>query len=249
MFRLSLAAILALAVAGYGYAQKGNDKSAQNAQKAMEKKEREAKIKALEEEIKKLHEQEKVGKKQLDDLYAHIIKNLDPKAVLGQLEAGARILHHIHDIISVGDFDYGGNRHAAQVAIKDAENQLRAAIHHDTPAERGKALHDLKAAHTEIKKALEYSIKKYGLGNGTNPKDKGEPESRGAANRQLVEALGEIEQVIHLLEAVNHEIKDYNLEKKELNKQKDEKKRELHEKISAQVKVIEAEIKRLREAK
>jgi len=213
------------------------------AQKGLTKKEKEAKIKALEGLIHQMHEQEKATQKQIDHRYDHIIRNLDPKEIHHQMEEAVKVLRHVHEVITTGDFDYGGHRHAAQESTKAAEHQLEKALKHDTAEERAKASKDLLAAHTDINKALRYSVEKYGLGTG---RETGEPESRAAANRQLTESIAKIELAHHLLAAVGREITDYKQEKHDLLKQRDAEKKMVHEQYAANVKPLAEEIKALK---
>jgi hypothetical protein len=276
MARILLTAAFALLACSVAFAQKGgqknnNDKANKEAQrKALEqqihqlREQEKAHLKQMDEQFKaaidkishsdqhekearaRLEREENEAMKRIDERFHHIIQNLEPKQVRRQLEEGLRTLRHVHDIISEGNFDYGGNRHAAQVTIAAAEHQLKRALDHDTHEERAKASRDLGAAHRDIEKALAYSLQKYGLGNG---KEKGEPETRAAANRQLVEALGLIENTHHLLAAVDHEIKDYEHERRELHKKKEEVKKKVHAEFEAKIKHLTEEVHKGHEMK
>jgi hypothetical protein len=160
------------------------------------------------------------------------------------MEEGVKILKHVHEVISIGDFDYGSHRREAQGSVSAAKEHLEEALKHDTPEQRGKAAEHLEAAHVNVKKALAFSIEKYGLNDVK--KEGGEPETRAAANRQLVEELPKIEFTYHLLRAVDHEIKDYKQEKKDQLKKRDEAKHQLKEQVAAQVKPIDEQIKALK---
>jgi hypothetical protein len=216
-------------------------------QKAEEKKTKEVMIKELEEQKHQLHEQEKTALKTLDARYDYIIKNLDPKEIHRQLVEGAKLVHRVHEVIGIGDFDYGGHRHAAQKSLEAAEGHIHAMIaHDDTIEQRKKTAEGLLEAHTNVKKAVAFSVEKYGLGVGVGVKQANEPEPRAAANRQLVEELPKIELTYHLVAAVDHEIKDYQVEKKELSKKRDDAKHQVREQTSTQIKQIEGQIKALK---
>ncbi len=195
----------------------------------------------------RLEREEKEAMKRIDERFRHILHNIEPKQVRRQIEEALKTLHHIHGIISEGHFDYGGNRKAAQESIAAVEHQLRRALEHDTHEERARAHRDLEAAYHDIEKALAFSLKKYGL--GTNRPEKGEPETRAAANRELVEALGMIENTIHLLAAVDHEIKDYEHERRELLKKQEELKVKMHREFEAKIRQLGEEIRRGHEMK
>ncbi|HJT75945.1 MAG TPA: hypothetical protein VJ739_01985 [Gemmataceae bacterium] len=229
---LALLAAAAL-IAGPAFADKGADKKAKQAQ-----------IKQLEGQIHQAKEQEKAALKAIDQRYERLIRSMEPKAVHQQLGEALQVVRQAHGVISVGDFDYGGHRGAAQHSLKAAEHQLDRALHHDTAAERARAAHDLEAAHEDVSKALAYSLRKYGLGNGR--KDGGEPETRAAANRQLQESVSKMEFAHHLLAAVDHEIKDYKEEKKALRHKRDAEKRTAKEQHAAQVKQLEQQIRALK---
>jgi hypothetical protein len=112
--------------------------------------------------------------------------------------------------------------------------------------ERAMAGEHLLAAHTNVKKALVFSIEKYGLGVSTAVKPGNEPESRAAANVQLSEALPKIEFAYHLMAATDHEVKDWNLEKKQVQKNRDMAKKQVKEQVALKVKEIDAQIKALK---
>jgi hypothetical protein len=232
---LCLCALLALAavIAGPALAEKGGEK----------KKAKEVEIKALEEQIHQLREQEKAALKGLDEHYDLIIRSIEPKEVHGQLASILVVLQNVHQIISIGDFDYGGNRHAAQESVKHAEQHVEAALKHDTPDERHDTAESLQHAFVDVEKALTFSIEKYGTGAG---KDKGEPESRAAANAQLAAELPKIKLAYQILSAVDHEIKDFKEERHILREKRDAEKHELKEQIGAKVKGLEEEIKALK---
>jgi hypothetical protein len=190
----------------------------------------------------RLEREEKEAMNRIDERFHYVIHNLEPKQVRHQLDEALKSLRHVHAIISEGNFNYGGNRRAAQIAVAAAERQLKRALEHDTHEERSRAARDLQAAHRDVSKALDFSLKKYGLGNGKP--ERGEPETRAAANRQLVESLGTIENTHHLLSAVDHEIKDYEVERREYLKKKDEVKRKVHGEFEAKRKQLSEEIHR-----
>jgi len=218
---------------------------AQAQQKAQDKK---TQIEALKAQIKQLRESEKPALKQIDVKYEHILKYLDPKQVRGQLEEGVKVLRHVHEVISEGDFDYGGHRKAAQESVRAAEHQLEhAAHHHESWEARKRAAEDLRHAHEDLSKALRFSLEKYGA-NPTNV-PQGEPESRAAANQQLVGAIGQIELTHHLLTAVDHEIRDWKEARKHLNEQREQEKHALKEQIKSTVKQLEAQIKMIEKQK
>ena len=187
----------------------------------------------------RLEREEKEVLRHIDERFHHIIHHLEPREVHHQMEEALKTLRHVHEIVSIGNFDYGGHRKAAQDSIKAAEHQLRWALDHDTYEERAKAARDLHAAHRDLERALAYSGNRYGFGNG---KPGGEPETRAAANRQLADAMPVIENTHHLLMAVDHEIKDYEHEKRELLKKRDEIKRKVHEEFHAQIHNLSKEI-------
>jgi hypothetical protein len=106
----------------------------------------------------------------------------------------------------------------------------------------------MRIAHAELEKALRYSIEKYGVGNTTSQglgsgATKTEPETRAAANQQLVAAAAIIEKVYGLLLAVDHEIKDYELEKKLLREQRDAMIKKTHAEFEAKIKALGSEVK------
>jgi len=185
-----------------------------NPQKAEEKKTKEVLIKELDEAKKALHSHEKATLQNLDARAEFIVKHLDPKLILQHLETAAVHVKQTHELISVGEFDYGGNRGAAQKSLELAEHHLHETIKHNSHEQRKLAAEHVLAAHTNVQKALAFSIEKYGLGANTTVKPTTEPESRAAANRQLSAALPNIEFTYHLLAATDHEIKDYHEEKK-----------------------------------
>jgi hypothetical protein len=222
---------------------KGGEKAAE---KAAAKKTKEVMIKELEAEKHTLHEMEKTQLHMLDVRAEEIIKYLDPKEIHRQMEEAARVVRHTHEIISIGAFDYGGNRAASQHSLEAAEHHIHEAIKHNTHVERAKAAEHLLVAHTDVNKALVFSIKKYGLGPVVAIQPKNEPESRAAANRQLYEALPRIEFAHHLLAATDHEIKDWNLEKIQVHKNRDLAKQKLREQTALQIKQIDAQIKALK---
>ena len=155
------------------------------------------------------------------------------------MEEALKTLRHVHEIVSIGNFDYGGHRKAAQDSIKAAEHQLRWALDHDTYEERAKAARDLHAAHRDLERCLAYSGNRYGFGNG---KPGRQARDAPAANRQLANAMPVIENTHHLLMAVDHEIKDYEHEKRELLKKRDEIKRKVHEEFHARIHNLSKEI-------
>jgi hypothetical protein len=112
----------------------------------------------------RLEREEKEAMKRIDERFRHILHNLEPKQVRRQIEEALKALHHVHEIISEGHFDYGGHRKAAQESSAAAERQLRRALEHDTHEERARAHRDLDAAYHDIEKALAFSLKKYGIG-------------------------------------------------------------------------------------
>jgi hypothetical protein len=190
----------------------------------------------------RLEREEREAMRRIDERFHHVLHNLDPKQVRHQLGEALKTLRHVHAIISEGNFNYGGNRHAAQVAVAAAERQLKRALEHDTHEERVRAAKDLQVAHRDVEKALAFSLKKYGLGNSKT--QTGEPETRAAANRQLVESLGMIDNTYHLLSAVDHEIKDYEVERREYLRKKDEVKRVVHAEFEAKIRQLREEIQR-----
>ena len=215
-------------------------------QKAAEKKTKEMLIKELEEEKKVLHLQEKATLHNLDARADYIIKYLDPKLVGQQMEATAKLVREVHDVISVGEFDYGGHRGAAQKSLDLAEHHLHEAIKFNSHEQRKLAAEHLIVAHRDVNKALVYSVEKYGLGTNTAVKSPTEPETRAAANRQLSVALPNIEFTYHLLAATDHEITDYNKEKRTILSNRDGAKKQVKEQVALQIKGIDAEIKALR---
>jgi len=215
-------------------------------QKEAVKKTKEVLIKELEEAKKVLHVQETAALKNLDARAEYIIKYLDPKALPAQLETSITLVKETHDVISIGEFDYGGNRHAAQKSLDAALHHLKETVVHNTHEQRKLAAEHLLAAHTDVKKALVYSVEKYGLGVATATKPTTEPESRAAANRQLTAALPNIELTYYLLAAMDHEIKDFNAEKKIIHKNRDEAKKVVKAEVAVKIKEIDAEIKALR---
>jgi DNA repair exonuclease SbcCD ATPase subunit len=276
MARILLTATLVLLACSTAFAQKGGQKNNDKANKEAQKKALEQQIHQLREQEKtqlkqmdeqfkaaiskighsdqqekdlraRLEREEKEAMKRIDERFHHIIHNLEPKQVRHQLEEILGTLRRVHEIISEGNFDYGGNRHAAQVSIAAAEHQIKHALAHDTHEERAKAFRDMQAAHRDIEKALAYSLQKYGLGNGKG--DKGEPETRAAANRQLVEALTAIDNTEHLLGAVDHEIKDYEQEKRALLAKKEEVKKKVHAEFEAKIKQLSEEVHKGHEMK
>ncbi len=215
-------------------------------QNAEVKKTKEVLIKELEVAKKALHVQETAVLKNLDARAEFIIKYFDPKLLPQQLEVAVTLVKEAREVISVGDFDYGGNRGVAQKSLDAAEHHLKETVVHNTHEQRKLAAEHLLVAHTDVNKALKYSVEKYGLGSNTAKQPVGEPESRAAANRQLAAALPNIEFTYHLLAAMDHEIKDYNLEKKVILKSRDEAKKIVKAEIALKIKEIDAEIKVLR---
>jgi hypothetical protein len=257
MIRSVLIAMLVLLSSGVSFADNKAKIKALNEQIQQVRQKADAQEKTLDVEsreamgmIGKLEAHEKAARAQLegeekkrltriDEIYDHVIRNLDPKQVHLQMHEGLKTLRRVHEVISVGDFDYGGHRAAAQSAVAAAEKQLKLAEEHFKPEEMVKAGKDLEAAYRDIEKALAYSVQKYGLGNG--PKG-GEPETRATANRELFESLSVIENTHHLLRAVDHEIKDFEHEKRELLKRRDEKKKEAREAFHAMAEKLTREI-------
>jgi hypothetical protein len=183
--------------------------------------------------------EEREAIKRVDERYHYIIHHLEPKQIRAEIEQAIVILRRVHSILEIGDFDYGGHRHAAQEATKNAEHQLRRMLEHDTFEERVKAGRDLHAAHVDIVKALEYSLRKYGLGDVNS---KNEPEPRIAANRQLVECIPAIENAHHLLMSIDHEVKDVDREKRELHEKFELEKRKIHEQAHVRIEKIDARL-------
>jgi hypothetical protein len=241
MIRSMLAPGLVLLLAGTAIAQP------KNAQKAAEKKAKELTIKEFEEQKFMLREQEKMLVRNLEVRFDFIINNLDPKEIHKQLEEGAKIVRHVREVIGIGEFDYGGNRQAAEKSLEAAESHIKSLIEKgDNLEQRKKAAVSLLESHSHVKKALTYSIKKYGLSVENEIKQGDEPESRATANRHLAESLPKIELTYHLLSAVNHEIKDYQQERNELSKKRDDAINHVRVQISAKIKQIDVQIKALK---
>jgi hypothetical protein len=226
-------ALLALAtlIAGPAFAGKGPDKKA-----------KEAEIKALEEQLHQLHEQEKAALKGIDERYNHIIRHLDPKEVHRQLEEILVVMRQVREDLGHADnLNFGGNRLRARESAEQAEHQLEKALKHDTPEERAITAHDIKAVHEDIVKGLAFSEEHPLAGGGPD-----ELQRRAIANKRLVDALPVILQAHHLLVAVDHEIKDYKEEKHTLNKRREFEKKETKEQFHAKAKEIEEKIKSLK---
>jgi hypothetical protein len=206
-------------------------------------KQKEFQIRELESKKPEVREREKIEHHILDERFHNILKYIDPKEIHNQLIEGERIARHVREVISIGDYDYGGHRIAAIKHLEHAEHQLHEAVlHPGVLAERAKAMANVLDAHTHVKKALEYSIVKYGLGVDTALKAPTEPESRAAVNRQLAVELPKIEFTYYLLVAVNHEIKDYEIEKRELLNRLNAEKHNVTERINGVIKAIDHEI-------
>jgi hypothetical protein len=231
-------ALLALAtlIAGTAFAGKGPDK------KEAEKKAKEGEIKALEEQIHHLREQEKAALKGIDERYNHIIRNLDPKEVHHQLEEILVVMRQVREDLGHADnLNFGGNRMRARESAEQAEHQVEKALKHDTPEERAITAHDIKAVHEDILKGLAFSEEHPLAGGGPD-----ELQRRAVANKRLVDALPAILQAHQLLVAVDHEIKDYKEEKHALNERREHDKKETKEQLGKQIKGLEEQIKSLK---
>jgi len=202
-----------------------------------------AAIKVLEQEIRMLRAQETMGLKTLDARYNFITRYLAPHEVHQQMEAVALVLHNVHETLTIGNFDYGGNRKAALASVEVAEHHVRNALRINTFEERALAAKQLQVAHVDLNKAVEYSLKKYGLGTG---KETGEAETRATANRQLADSDQKIEFTYFLLTAVNHEITDFQVEKRNLLAQRELDKKVMRQQVALQIKQLEGQIKALR---
>jgi hypothetical protein len=210
--------------------------------KAADKKEKDAQIKALGEQIHQLREQEKAALKGVDERYNHIIRNMDPKEVHHQLEEILVVMHQVREDLGHADnLNFGGNRLRARESAEQAEHQLEKALKHDTPEERAITAHDIKVVHEDILKGLAFSEEHPLAGGGPD-----ELQRRAVANKRLVDALPVILQAHHLLVAVDHEIKDYKEEKHLLNEKRELEKKETKEQFHATIKEIEEKIKSLK---
>jgi hypothetical protein len=265
MIRSVLTALVVLAFSSPAFAGNPNDdKKAKEAEKkalkeqiSQLKKEEAAQLKQIDQQFKtqvaglgkaegkergergRLEAEEKAAMKRIDERFHYIIEHLDRKHVRQELEALRRTVHEVHEVLTVGDFDYGGNRIAARRSLSAAERRLGEALEHDNFDNRAHAAKDLRVAAVDLEKALNYSISKYGLGTGVA---KGEPESRAAANVQMANSFVVIEKGHHWLAAIDHEIKDVEFEKRELLKKRDVVKRQTHEEFQAKIKLLGSEI-------
>ena len=232
-------ALLALAtlIAGPAFAEKGGGKK------------KEAEIKALEEQVHQLRDQEKAALKALDVRFAHIIRNMDPKEIHNQLEEILGVLHQVRDLLSLHDngkpdhLNYNDDRAKAGKSIERAHHQVEEALHHDTAEERTKAAHDIGEVHEDLSKALAFSQAHPAAVDGT---DKKEMERRADEDQHLTEALPKIEMAHHLLMAVDHEIKDYQQEKHDLRAKRDAQKEQTKEQLRSQIKALEEQIAALK---
>jgi hypothetical protein len=225
--------VLATAMASPAFAGKGPTR-----------KEKDAQIKALEEQIHQLRGQEKAALKGIDERYGHIIRNMNPKEIHHQLEEILVVLRQVKADLGHGDeLSYGGNRIRANESIEKADHQVERALRHDTPEERAKAAHDIGAVHEDLGKALVFSAEHPLDGKG---KAKDELERRAAENQRLIAALPTIGLAHHLLVAVDHEIKDYKEERNEVVKRRDHEKNETKEQFGRQVKALQEQIKSLK---
>lgn len=152
------------------------------------KKQKAATIKVLEEQIRQLRHNEFESMKHIDGRYDYIIRNFSPGEIHRQLEESVHVLHDAYEILGDRNYDYGGHRVAAQESVKAAENHLGQVLKHNTPEERGLAAKDLEVAHEDIKKALVYSVKKYGIDQVSPGNTANEKESRATANWHLRES-------------------------------------------------------------
>jgi hypothetical protein len=198
-------------------------------------------IKALENQIHELREQEKAALKGLSEKYAHIIKSMDPKEIRGQLEEILVLLGQVQIDLGHGDeLNYGGNRIRAHESLEKAAHQVEAALHHDTWEERAKAAHDIGAVYVDLEKALVFSA--------AHPLDgKGIPavelEKRVAENRRLVDALPRIGLAHNVLMAVDHEVKDYKAEKNILHEKHEAAAKQMKEQYHAKIEQLEEQLK------
>jgi hypothetical protein len=208
------------------------------------KKAGEVAIKALENQIHELREQEKAALKGLDEKYEHIIKSMGPKEIHGQLEEILVLLRQVQiDLGRADELNYGGHRAAARESIEKADHQIDKALKHDTAEERAKAAHDIGAVHKDLGEALAFSAEHPLDGKG---KTADELARRAAENQRLIDALPRIEMAHHVLMAVDHEITDYKAEKKALHEKHEAAEKEVKEQFHAKIKKLQEQIKALK---
>ena len=227
---------LATLVASPAFAEKGGGKKA-------------AEIKALEGQIHQLRDQEKAAIKAIDEHFAHIIRNMDPKEVHNQLEEILGVLHQVKDLLSLhgngtpDHLNYDDYRAKAHESIDRAEHQVDRALHHDTAEERARAGHDIGRVHEDLSKALAFSREHPDAVDG---KSKEDLERRAVENQHLTDALPKIEMAHHLLMAVDHEITDYQQEKHDLRAKRNAKKEETKKQFRDKIKALEEQIAALK---
>src|ERR1019366_10260081 len=108
-----LLALLAV-IAGPAFAGKG-----------LTRKEKDAQIKALEEQIHQLQGTRNAALKSLDARYDHIIRNMEPKVIHNQLEETLVLMRQVGDDLNHGGgLNYGGNRIRAGESIEKADHQV-----------------------------------------------------------------------------------------------------------------------------
>lgn len=214
-----------------------------------DKKAKEAEIKALEEQIRDLQQQEKGVLKGIDARFEYILRCMDPKEIHRQLEEILVVLREVSRLLTVNNnftpdhLNYDGYRHKAHESIERADQQIEKALAHDTAEERARAAHDIGVVREDVLKALTFSLEHPADVDGTS---KEELERRAEENKRLKEALPRIEEAHHLLMAVDHEIADYKEEKAEVIRKRDGEKKEVKDQFHAKYKELEEKIAALK---